>query len=149
MTTFLSFVSKWVLIMKLFGSNVLEKPPQPQPCLGTIFGFEGDKYAGGEAVCVHRKIRPNERGIALRDAPCGTRYKLTNPDNGRVTYAKVMDHGPYGALIKDRRGKVRWGIKRREQDPGDWRGCVDMSVQVAKDLHHDGLGPVIVEEASK
>ena len=113
--------------------------PPPQSCNASIFGWEDDDLKGGEAVCLHRELGPDDVGIAHRDLPCGTRVKLENPRTGKVVVAKVVDHGPYGAIWNG-----KWRIKRRESDRGTWRGCVDLTVKTARLLGHNGFEPIIL-----
>jgi hypothetical protein len=118
---------------------------QPAPaCNASIFGDEDDEMKGGEAVCLHRDLRPDDIGIAHRDLPCGTRVRLRNPRTGREVVAKVVDHGPYGAKV----GK-RWVIKRKASDPGIWRGCVDLTSRAARMIGHNGFEPVILTVIQK
>lgn len=107
---------------------------QNGPCNASIFGYEGDEHKGGEAVCVHRDLRPDEIGIAHRDLPCGTQVTLWLPRTAKWVVAKVVDHGPYGANV----GR-HWVVKRKVTDPGIWRGCIDMTRKTARILGHNGF----------
>lgn len=122
----------------------MSAPPPPTPCNASIFGWEDDELKGGEAVCLHRELGPDDIGIAHRDLPCGTRVKLENPRTGKVVVAKVVDHGPYGANV----GR-RWVIKRKASDPGIWRGCVDLTIKTARLLKHNGFEPIIMTVVQK
>lgn len=114
------------------------------PCNASVFGYEGDEMKGGEAVCLHRDLRPGDIGIAHRDLACGTRVRLRNPRTGKEVVAKVVDHGPYGATWKG-----HWVLKRKASDRGTWRGCVDLTRKTAKLLGHNGFEPVVVELEEK
>jgi hypothetical protein len=64
-------------------------------------------------VCAHRSHR------------CGTVLLVESVNTGRVTACRVMDRGPYGALVGD-----HWQKKIRPSDPGTWRGVLDMAPAV-------------------
>lgn len=108
-------------------------------CNASTFGYEDDALKGGEAVCVHRDLRPDEVGIAHRDLPCGTKVFLYNPRTNRSVVARVVDHGPYGAIVHG-----HWGIKKHAWDPGEWRGCVDLTKRTGRLLGHNGFEPVLL-----
>ena len=108
-------------------------------CKATIFGYEDDPHAGGEAVCVYRNVRDTELGIAHRTLPCGTRVYLFNPANKTGSFAKVIDRGPYGAIFLN-----KWFVKKNSKSPGIWRGCVDMTSALAKKISHDGESKVLL-----
>lgn len=116
----------------------------PEMCNASIFGWEDDELKGGEAICLHRELGPDDVGIAHRDLPCGTRVTLQNPRTGKSIVAKVLDHGPYGAIFRG-----HWVIKRRSSDKGIWRGCVDLTRKAAKLLGHNGFEPVTIEVYKK
>ena len=130
-------------LLTLLAALLFNSPPS-QSCNASIFGWEDDELKGGEAVCLHRELGPDDVGIAHRDLPCGTRVRLTNPRNGRVIVAKVVDHGPYGAIWKG-----KWRIKRKESDAGEWRGCVDLTKKTARLLGHNGFEPVTLTVVTK
>ena len=132
---------EWLATLIAF---LLHSTPAEPTCLATVFGYEGDEHKGGEAVCLHRDLRPDDIGIAHRDLPCGTRVTIENPRTGKVVVAKVVDHGPYGANV----GK-HWVIKRRASDPGIWRGCVDLTMRAARLIGHNGFEPVIIRPVQK
>lgn len=108
-------------------------------CKASVFGYKGDKMAGGDAVCVHRRLKPGDVGVAHRTLPCGTKVVLMNPRNGKIAVATVMDHGPYGAIDDD----GEWVLKRTNKDPGKWRGCLDMTRALQTLLDHNGFEKVI------
>lgn len=126
-----------ILLMKTYfqaDMDNLQRPPEEHTCIASVFGYEDDEHKGGEAICVHRNLRPDEIGIASRDLPCGAKVMLINPRNGRKVVARVVDHGPFGAKV----GR-KWVIKRKETDPGIWRGCLDITRQTQKVLRHNGF----------
>lgn len=65
--------------------------------------------------------------VAHRTLPCGSKVFIYNLDNGRSIVVKVGDRGPYG---KTRKGK--------------YRGVVDMSPLVNKNLRAKGTANVLL-----
>lgn len=122
-----------VLLINMFSANMPNAPVQ-HTCIASVFGYEDDAHKGGEAICVHRNLREDEIGIASRDLKCGTKVVLINPRTGRKVVAKVVDHGPYGAKL----GR-RWVVKRKLSDPGEWRGCLDITQRTQQVLRHNGF----------
>lgn len=113
------------------------------------YGEPGDRLAGGVASCRYRMDRPSFRravsqGCAHRWLPCGTQIVLRNPQNGRSASCTVVDRGPYGAMYRG-----RWVIKRRERDPGTWRGVLDLLPPVANRLGVDGRQPLLIHVVKK
>ena len=86
-------------------------------CIASVFASKGDKWAGGVAPYLKRKVRPSDWGVAHRTLPLGSKVKVINLRTKRSTIARVIDRGPYGAIY---RGK--WRVKKRKTDPGVWRG---------------------------
>lgn len=93
--------------------------------------------AGGKNRCTNRKMAHGERGVAHRRLACGTRVLIVNPRTSQVGLATVVDRGPYGAVADG-----EWVIKRTPSDPGIWRGCLDVSRQVAEDIGSNGFEKV-------
>lgn len=108
-------------------------------CWSSTFGWRGDPLAGGNAACLGRPLRPGEVGVAHRTLPCGTMVLLLNARTWEFVVAPVVDHGPYGARLED----GEWTLKRTAADPGEWRGCLDVSRAAARAIDHDGMQPVI------
>jgi hypothetical protein len=46
----------------------------------------------------------------------------------------VLDRGPFGAILPT----GEWGVKIHKNEPGDWRGILDLSPAVADALGHNG-----------
>lgn len=111
-------------------------PPKPSVSgLSTIFGSKGDKWAGGTLACSPRKIVGDQHVCAHRTLPCGTLLALENPRNGKRSWCLVMDRGPYGAL--DENGE--WFVKTDPDEPGKYRGVLDISPASAKLMEHNGF----------
>ena len=106
-------------------------------CKATVFGYPGDRMSGGPNRCTGKRMGGAERGVAHRRLPCGTKVLIVNPRNGRSTTATVVDRGPYGAMSDG-----GWVLKRTTQDPGTWRGCLDMSAAAAEDIGLNGFEKV-------
>ena len=106
----------------------------------SIFGYPGDKWAGGDAICLKRPINNKDVGIAHRWWPCGTKVAIYNFRTNKWVQAKVVERGPYGATL---RGK--WVLKRRQSDPGTYRGVADLTPRAARLLNHNGFETVMVQ----
>lgn len=52
--------------------------------------FDGRKMANGEVFNMY-----NEKLVAHKKLPFGTKLEIVNPDNNAVLYATVTDRGPY------------------------------------------------------
>ncbi len=102
--------------------------------LATRFGDPGDPLDGEHMACTHEKMQPGELVCAHRSLPCGTVVVLLNPRTGLASSCKVLDRGPYGALLPS----GDWVMKIRESDPGQWRGMIDLGPTVANMLQLNG-----------
>lgn len=120
-------------ILKLFFSFFM----QTQECKASVFGYEGDALAGEELACTDR-LGTDQIGIAHRTLPCGAKVFLYSPRTGKSVVAKVVDHGPYGAI-----NEGKWMIKHRASDPGKWRGCLDLTRKASKALGHNGFESIM------
>lgn len=122
----------------------------------TIFGTHGDKWAGGDALYLGRPIRPEkDLGIAHRTLPVGSKVILQNAEHPeKWVVVTVVDRGPYGAVLREgekplasqrcmarRDGRV-WCVKKKKEQPGKWRGCVDTTPLAAKLIGHKGIQKV-------
>ena len=104
-------------------------------CKSSVFGYSGDPLKGGTNVCTKKHMGNDELGVASRTLACGTQVFLFHPRTGRSVIAAVVDRGPYGAT--DEEGN--WFIKKKRSEPGQWRGCLDISRAVQKALGHNGF----------
>lgn len=102
--------------------------------VATRFGDPGDPLDGDHMACTHEKMDPNEMVCAHRTLPCGTVVVLVNPRTGLSAPCRVLDRGPYGALLPS----GDWAMKIRESDPGQWRGMIDLGPNVANALQLNG-----------
>lgn len=109
----------------------------------SIFAMKNDKWAGGASVCLWRPVRPTDHIIAHRILPCGTTVFIYNPHTKLSTIATVGDHGPYGACLDTNWKKgtqcKHWTVKKKEADPGEWRGGFDFTPSVAKAVGQTGI----------
>jgi rare lipoprotein A (peptidoglycan hydrolase) len=95
-----------------------------------VFGYEGDKWAGGPLACTGKTLQKGQAVCAHRTIPCGTRLLLQNLSNHRIATCRVLDRGPFGARLPGG-GFV---LKRNAHAKGTWQGVVDMSPPVAARL---------------
>ena len=110
-----------------------------QTCNSTIFGYHGDKWAGGNALYLKRPIEDDDVGIAHRGFPMGAVIAIENLRTGQMAVGMVVDRGPYGALHKG-----KWVLKRKKKNRGKWRGCADLTPAMAEAIGHDGFERVRV-----
>jgi hypothetical protein len=106
--------------------------------VATRFGDPGDPLDGAHLSCTHKKMAPGQLVCAHRTLPCGTPLVVQNIRTGRFGVCQVLDRGPFGATLPS--GK--WVFKIRPNEPGDWRGVLDMSPAVADALAFNGREPV-------
>jgi len=109
-------------------------------CVVSIFGGDADLHRGGPARYLGRRVESHDRGVAHRTLPLGALVAVYLPRTRRVTLARVIDRGPYGARLDD----GTYTIKRRARDPGTWRGCIDLAPATAAELGHRGLERAII-----
>ncbi len=108
----------------------------PERCVSTIFGYPGDRWAGGNALLLKRPVNDSDFGVAHRTLPLGSKVLVCRDT---CALATVIDRGPYGAMHEG-----SWVLKRRKSDPGVWRGCLDTTPALAKALKHQGFDKVSV-----
>ncbi len=119
-----------VLLLTLLGSTSM----MHDRGLATRFGDPGDPLDGNHLSCTHEKMQVGQLACAHRTLPCGTVLMIENPRTRRVALCEVLDRGPFGALLPS----GDWLIKRHSDEPGDWRGILDMSPAVANALDFNG-----------
>lgn len=100
----------------------------------TRFGDPGDPLDGDHMACTREAMEPGAMICAHRTLPCGTVVVLVNPRTGLTAPCRVLDRGPYGALLPS----GEWAMKIRESDPGQWRGMIDLGPTVANALQLNG-----------
>ena len=102
--------------------------------VATRFGDPGDQLAGDHLYCTGKKMEPGQLACAHRTLPCGTVVMLENPRTGRFGVCQVLDRGPFGAKLDT----GEWAFKIHQNDPGRWRGVIDLSPAVSRALDHNG-----------
>lgn len=154
MTLFLPWIYVVVAMVQMHQDPFLrEIPPEAIPAatspkaqsgLATMYGTPDDrKWGAGHLACApdyRVQDLPEMHVCAHRTYRCGTILAVENPRTGLRTLCRVLDRGPYGALLED----GTWAVKIRASDPGTWRGIADMTPAVAKAIGHTGFGRVKV-----
>lgn len=102
--------------------------------VATRFGDPGDLLTGAHLSCTHQRLQPGQLVCAHRTLPCGSVVMLQNPRTNRVAVCEVLDRGPFGAILPD----GHWGVKIHANEPGKWRGLIDLAPSVATALDHNG-----------
>jgi hypothetical protein len=110
-----------------------------ETCNATRFGRPGDKWAGGDALYLKRPVGADDVGVAHRTLPLGAFVVVQNLETSKIAVGQVIDRGPYGAIHEG-----EWTLKRKKSEPGNWRGCLDMTPRLTEILGHDGYGKVRV-----
>lgn len=131
----------WTLMtaLQLLWATLLTTPSVgSQTGLAAVYGQPGDRLAGGPLACTGQPLRQDELVCAHRTLPCGTQLLVQSRRSGRMATCRVLDRGPYGALLSS----GRFVIKLRPEERGTWRGIVDMSPAVAHMLGVHSSEPV-------
>jgi len=127
------------LLLAILGRKDLHKEIN----YASIFAMKNDIWAGGASICLWRTVRPTDHIIAHRTLPCGTTVFIYNPKTKLSTVATVGDHGPYGACLDNdwKKGTPcqHWTLKKKDSDPGIWRGGFDFTPSVAKAVGQIGI----------
>ena len=137
-----------LLILFLLAGSEL---PYTETALASRFAYKGDKWVGGPSPCLKRVPRPDDNIIAHRTLPCWTKVRLTNLRTGKTTISYVGERGPYGActfpswLPQKQCPDGFWVVKKREEDPGVWRGGFDLTPIVSRRLDHNGMELIRLE----
>lgn len=116
-----------------------------------------DKHSGGNALCLGRRTRSTDLGIATRIGKCGDLFLVQNPRNGRYVIVPRLDAGPYRAFprtckprtIRAEIGHCRMRHGRtmvRLRSGWTWgRNVIDATRRVLRALgHRGGIGVVRV-----
>jgi hypothetical protein len=102
--------------------------------IATRFGDPGDLLTGSHLYCTHQRLAPGQLACAHRTLPCGSVVLLHNPRTSKFAVCEVLDRGPFGAILPS----GAWGIKLRTNEPGEWRGIIDLAPAVANALDFNG-----------
>lgn len=143
------------LVMSFLQFVVVLPEKHKRKCTSSIFGSPHDRWAGGKALYLGRKVNKHDVGVAHRSLPLGSGVIVCNPRKAnRCVYATVIDRGPYGALATEDEltkaghacrlrpmGKC-WYVKKKRSWPGRWRGCLDLTPKAARLIGHNGFQKV-------
>lgn len=114
----------------------VEVPPAVQTGLASWYGAgDGTNDGGlhGAITATGEPFRPALQTCASRSIPLNTIVLVEDVETGRRVWCRVNDRGPYGALTHD----GEWVLKLSSDDPGKWRGIMDLSRGTAKALGFD------------
>lgn len=123
----------------------VEIPPVYERGLASWYG---DGKMHGRVTASGEEIDPDRFTCAHRSLPLQTSVLLVNArDPERRVWCRINDRGPFGATTSS--GK--WVVKMRADDPGQWRGVLDISVAAARELgtYEQGLQPIEIRAWSR
>ncbi len=63
--------------------------------IASIYGYEGDKLAGGDKAANGEQIRVTDMSAAHKTIAFGTRVRVTNLVNGLSAIVRINDRGPF------------------------------------------------------
>jgi rare lipoprotein A len=63
--------------------------------IASIYGFEGDKTAGGSKAANGETLRATDMSAAHKSIAFGTRVRVTNLMNGLSAVVRINDRGPF------------------------------------------------------
>ncbi len=103
----------------LFAAPVKAGAQHAMHGIASVYGFPGDKYAGGSKTASGETFNPGQLTAALRSLPFGTLVRVTHAKSGRSVVVRINDRGPFI------RGRV-----------------IDLSPRAAAAIGFSGLAPV-------
>lgn len=103
----------------LFAAPVKADAQSGMDGIASMYGFPGDKYAGGSRTASGEIFNPEQLTAAHRTLPFGTMVRVTHKKTGQSVVVRVNDRGPFI------RGRV-----------------IDLSPKAAATLGFSGLAPV-------
>ncbi len=84
------------------GTEDLGQPPHQRAIkitgetgMASIYGYEGDKSAGGSRTASGEQFRPTDLSAAHKSLPFGARVRVTNLVNGLSTIVRINNRGPF------------------------------------------------------
>jgi hypothetical protein len=145
----LLIIAIWARLATMFGDPFLQDIPafmvptetssKAKTGLATMYGLKRDKkWGGGFLACApdyRVQTLPTMNVCAHRTYRCGTIMAVENVRTKKRTLCRVLDRGPYGALLED----GTWVLKIRAHEPGTWRGIADLTPSVAAAIGHNGF----------
>ena len=117
-------------LLVLLATLLSSAPVGTESGVAAVYGYPGDRLAGGPLACTGKLLRAEDRVCAHRTLPCGTPLLIQSMRSRRLATCQVLDRGPYGARLPG----GRFVIKTRPSARGMWRGVVDLSPAVARML---------------
>lgn len=63
--------------------------------MASIYGYAGDKTAGGTKTANGERIRPTDMSAAHKSLPFGSRVRVTNLVNGLSAVVRINNRGPF------------------------------------------------------
>ena len=95
-------------------------------------GINNDNGMHGRYTATGEVFDPSLKTCASRSIPLNTIVFIEIKRTGRLGICRVNDRGPYGAITED-----GWVLKTHRDQPGKWRGVMDLSKGTAKQLGFD------------
>ena len=141
-----------ILLLTMVMQCIFGPPPNKgQSGFTTQFGGANDKHATEPALCLGRKTRHDDWGIATRWGRCGDIYGIRA--NGRTIFVPRIDSGPWLAVSMKctenhtvvhcrRHGKVMIGIPRNDLEHWFGGNIMDGTRRVLRALGIRGMGHV-------
>ena len=122
-------------ILTLILTHLLPIQSSTDTGFATTF-YPQERWNNGQFACGGRWRDPNLRVCAHRTLSCGSIIFVTNHRTNRTSWCVVRDRGPYGATAPD----GSWVLKSPKNKGviGKYRGILDVSRQVARDIGSDG-----------
>jgi len=111
----------------------IETPPVQQEGVASWYGGgKGDNGLHGKFTATGEAFLPRRQTCASRSISLNTVVLIEDPKTGNRAWCRVNDRGPYGALHEG-----QWVLKLSSNEPGEWRGVMDLSKGTAKALGFD------------
>jgi len=92
-------------------------------------GVKNDGGLHGRITATGEVFNPDLKTAASRSIPLNTTVLIEIPRTGAKAWCRVNDRGPYGAM-----NEGEWIVKLTKEDPGSWRGVMDLSKGCASEL---------------
>src|SRR5690554_1462463 len=108
-----------VFAFVLFAAPVTAHAQPGMDGIASVYGFPGDKYAGGPKTASGEMFNPDHLTAAHRTLPFGTMVRVTHKKTGRSVVVRINNRGPFI------RGRV-----------------IDLSPKAAAAVGFSGLAPV-------
>lgn len=131
-------LAKLVIMLAMYSHSVENEwefpevrlpPVQIEGIASWYGGGNGDNGLHGKITATGEVFLPRKRTCASRSIPLNTVVLIEDPETGRRAWCRVNDRGPYGAMYEG-----QWVLKLTSDDPGEWRGIMDLSRGTAKSL---------------